>query len=79
MSISTPQGSQIPPKPSQNAFQIHPEPSQNPPLEGSWEGIPFTSTSFDFGGRFLEAFGLPQASILAPFSLKKPSKNQSKN
>ena len=35
MSIWTPQGSQIRPKPSQHAPQIRPEPSQKPPLEGS--------------------------------------------
>ena len=74
MSIWTPQASQIRPKPSQNAPQIHPEPSQNPSLEGSWEGVPFISFLFDFWGRFLEAFGLTQASIFAQKTIKKSMK-----
>ena len=78
MSIWTPQGSQIRPKPSQHAPQIRPEPSQNRPLEGSWEGVPFINVLFDFWGRFWEAFGVPQGSILAAFSIQKPIENTSK-
>ena len=56
---------QILPKPSQNRHQIHPEPSPNPSLESSWEGVAkCPRNSF-----ILVSIWGPWASIWAPSGL----------